>query len=68
MSKMLYISLFNRWMQLVSRFKNTVLKVQTCACVCARVCAPVFFGIFKVLLVVSGLQEVALNDPDDPDS
>lgn len=30
--------------------------------------APVFFGIFKVLLVVSGLQEVALNDPDDPDS
>lgn len=29
---------------------------------------PVFFGVFKVLLVVSRFEEVALNDTDDPDS
>lgn len=40
------------------------IKVQTRVFVSAR-SEPVFFGIFKVLLVVSGLEKVALDDTND---
>lgn len=45
------------------------LCVSVCLCLCVCVHSePVFFGIFKVLLVVSRFQKVTLNDTDDPAS
>lgn len=42
------------------------MKIKEQTRVFVRACSgPVFFSIFKVLLVVSGFQKVALDDTDD---
>lgn len=40
--------------------------VHVCVFMCVRMYSvPVFFGVLKVLLVVSRFKKVALNDTDD---